>query len=579
VVMVNNAAGFPPFEGPITSNPDDGTPFNVTIPFLGVRGPATTAASDGAKLRATADGTATAVAAASITNPNFTGFASFTSGGPRTGDSNLKPDVTAPGVSIISTAIGTGNAGAALSGTSMASPHVAGAAALTRQAHPDWRVADIKAAIVNTGRPSGVLGYKTSLGGTGLVQAPGSTATQVVARTDGQRFGAALNFGFKELRDNFHRTKDISLRNHGSSDAIFNVAQAGASGSPHSVSLGRTSVRVPAHGAAEVSVTLDVAAATAGNSDSFREVAGLIEFTPASASDNGGVALRVPYYFVPRAKADVDTRTGKLTGTNPSTVATVTNKHGVIAGDADFYAWGIFDTRISRDDDAEDGDHTGRPSNDVRAIGVQSFSIPPATLDRQVLVFAVNTYNRWSNASTNEFDIFVDVDGDGVDDYIIVGADFGAVTAGSFNGQMGSFVFSTRSPGASIAFLADARTDSSTVLLPVRSTQLCRANEPCLCNSVCPAGVPPNPRLTYHAVSFDLLNGGNKVVAGSAKFNAWSSSISTGGFVTVAPGATDATTVISVNSAESNLTPALGVMVVTFDNKSGTDEAQLIRVK
>jgi hypothetical protein len=68
------------------------------------------------------------------------------------------------------------------------------------------------------------------------------------------------------------------------------------------------------------------------------------------------------------------------------------------------------------------------------------------------------------------------------------------------------------------------------------------------------------------------------VVAGSAKYNAWSSSISQGGFVTVAPGATDATTVISVNSAESNLTPALGLMVVTFDNKSGTDEAQLIKV-
>src|SRR6266850_1425331 len=109
VVMVNNAPGFPPVEGPITSNPDDGVPFNVTIPFLGVKGPATTASSDGAKLRAAADGTATAVAATSIANPNFTGFASFTSGGPRTGDSGLKPDVTAPGVSIISTAIGTGN--------------------------------------------------------------------------------------------------------------------------------------------------------------------------------------------------------------------------------------------------------------------------------------------------------------------------------------------------------------------------------------------------------------------------------------------------------------------------------------
>ena len=89
---------------------------------------------------------------------------------------------------------------------------------------------------------------------------------------------------------------------------------------------------------------------------------------------------------------------------------------------------------------------------------------------------------------------------------------------------------------------------------------------------------------SYRA-GFDLANGGQKVVAGSAKFNAWSSSISfkqgtdPGGFATVAPGATDATVSVSVNSAESNLTPALGVMVVTSDNKSGADEAQLIRVK
>jgi minor extracellular serine protease Vpr len=583
VVMVNNAPDFPPIEGPITSNPDDGVPFNVTIPFLGVKGPASTASSDGAKLRA-ASGSITVVAGP-VANPNFTGFASFSSGGSRTGDSGLKPDITAPGVSIVSTGIGTGNGAATISGTSMASPHVAGVAALTRQAHPTWKVGDIKAAIVNTGRPSGVFGYKTRVGGTGLVQPASSTATQVVARTEGQRFGASLNFGFKDLRENFHRTKDISLRNNGSSDAIFNVAQAGASGSPHSVSLGRTSVRVPAHGAAEVRVTLDVAAATAGNSATFRDVAGFIEFTPAGASDNGGVALRVPYYFVPRAQADVDTRIGKLAGTNPSTTATVTNKHGAIAGNADFYAWGIFDTRISRDEEGEDGDHTGKPSNDVRAIGVQSIPNPSAAdPDRLILAFAVNTYNRWSNASANEFDIFVDVDGDGIDDYVIVGVDQGAVQLGSFNGVMGSFVFSTRSPGASIAFLADAPTDSSTALLFVRSSQLCRTfadpkkNEPCLSRS-------KNPRLSYHAESFDLLNGGSKVVAGSAKYNAWSSSISfkqgtePGGFATVAPGATDATVSVLVNSAESNLTPALGVMVVTSDNKSGADEAQLIRVK
>ena len=63
-----------------------------------------------------------------------------------------------------------------------------------------------------------------------------------------------------------------------------------------------------------------------------------------------------------------------------------------------------------------------------------------------------------------------------------------------------------------------------------------------------------------------------------AKYNAWASAISQGGFVTVAPGGTDATTSISVNSAEWALTPAKGLMIVTLDNKSGEDEAQLIDV-
>src|SRR5881396_3239673 len=570
VVMVNTSSAFPPFEGPITSNPDDGKPFNVTIPFLGIR------STDGAALRA-ADGADMAAAAASISNPNFKGFASFTSAGPRGGDSALKPDVTAPGVSIISTANGTGNGGAALSGTSMASPHVAGVAVLTRQAHPTWKVEDIKAAIVNTGRPSGVFGYGTSLGGTGLVQPAGSTATQVVASTEGQRFGTSLNFGFAEFRDSFRRTKEISLRNHGSSDAIFKVAQAAASGSPHTLRLGRTSVRVPAHGETEVRVTLDVPAATAGGSDAFREVAGLVEITPASASDNAGVALRVPYYLVPRALSNVSTSIGALAGTNPSTIATVTNRRGGIAGDADFYAWGIFDTRSSGADSNDDRDDQDQdsPSNDIRAIGVQSFPVP--SLANPTMVFAINTYNRWSNASTNEFDIFVDVDNDGIDDYIIVGADDGAVRTGSFSGVMGTFVFSFRSGGASTNNVSTvAPTDSSTALLPVLSSQLCRSGEPCLKLS--------NPRLTYHVAGHDLVNGGSKVVARSAKYNPWSSSISfrqgvnEGGFATVAPGATDATVRISVNSAESELAPALGVMVVTFDNKSGADEAQLIKV-
>lgn len=549
VAMINNTAGYPPFEGKITSHPDTGEKFTVTIPFFGIRG------ADGATLNAAHGGTSN-TSPTTIPNPGYKAFASFSSGGPRTGDSWLKPDVTAPGVSIASTLSGSGNDVTVMSGTSMAAPHTAGMAALVKQAHPSWRVEDLKAAIVNTGDPSGVTDYRTSRGGTGLINAPGATMTDVVAVGD-PRTGS-LSYGFEQLMTDLSKTKKVELRNHGGSDVTFDVSQALASGEPHSVTFGSSTVTVPAGGKATLDVTLNVPAATVANSDAFREVAGLAMFTPQGGA-NDGVALKVPYYLVPRSSSWLITRVNpRMLKPGESATARVRNR-GVISGDADFYAWGLSDPT-----------DLDRAPYDVLSVGVQSFPNPSATdATRRLLVFAVNTANRWSNAATSEYDVLVDVDNDGVDDYVVVGVDFGAVTAGSFNGQMGSFVFSTRSPGASIAFFAVAPTDSSTLLLPFRNTQLCRTAEPCMSQ----AG---NPRFTYHAASFDVIYGGpDDVVDGTAKFNAWSSSITQGDFLTVPPGG-EASTTISINPAEWALTPAMGIMVVGVDDKAGQEEADTV---
>ncbi len=89
VLMVNNVDALPPYEGRITSNPDTGERYTVDIPFFGVRSSSGPAFTSGATAM---------FEAAQIGNPGFRSYASFSSSGPRSGDSAISPDVAAPGV-------------------------------------------------------------------------------------------------------------------------------------------------------------------------------------------------------------------------------------------------------------------------------------------------------------------------------------------------------------------------------------------------------------------------------------------------------------------------------------------------
>ena len=89
-------------------------------------------------------------------------IANFSSRGPGVGNV-LKPEITAPGVNILAQGFTPGVTGEArhlgwgqASGTSMAAPHVAGAAALIRQIHPDWSNAYIKSALMSTSKYVGM---------------------------------------------------------------------------------------------------------------------------------------------------------------------------------------------------------------------------------------------------------------------------------------------------------------------------------------------------------------------------------------------------------------------------------------
>ena len=81
---------------------------------------------------------------------------SFSSAGPTDFGTFLKPDISAPGLDVLSSTppATTGSTFSVFAGTSMATPHVAGAAALLLQRHPGWTEPQVKSALMSTAGPA-----------------------------------------------------------------------------------------------------------------------------------------------------------------------------------------------------------------------------------------------------------------------------------------------------------------------------------------------------------------------------------------------------------------------------------------
>jgi minor extracellular serine protease Vpr len=567
VVMVNNVAGLPPFEGSITSNPDTGEQHNVTIPFLGVGSGA------GAELLA-ADGGSVTLTASPVTNPGYKRAASFTSGGPRNPDSAPKPDVMAPGVSVASAGMGTGTKSVVESGTSMACPMTAGIAALVKQAHPAWTGAQIKAAIMNTANPNLNIAYNSRLAGTGVVQAQNAVNSTVLATTADSL--DSIKFGYVAGAGDYSASVTFSLTNVGASAATYNLSLApnnSLSGAAINFTPASVSVAAGATSSVQVSLSMSAAAFAALPSDdtfsigpaAVLTVRGDIVATPAAGHATDQQTLRLPYMLVPRGLSNVvagapsgfSNISAAAPGTPGNTISAtlpLTN-NGIHPGTADLYAWGITDAR-----------ENGQP-NDVRDVGVQiapGAALGGAATDRS-LIFLVNTWGQAANQSVNEFDIPIDTNGDGVPDFILVGADLGAVLTGAFNGEYAAFTINAKTGALVDAFLADAPMNGSTIELPTLASDLGLSQR---ANGV---GTVKKQGLTYSVDAFSLVPGGSVDVTGSASINPFSPSVSSGDFASLAAGASTSFT-LTVDTDQQKAQPALGWLVASVDDANGAPQ-------
>ncbi|WP_406500972.1 S8 family serine peptidase [Streptomyces sp. NBC_01590] len=184
--------------------------------------------------------------------------AQFSSRGPVIGSHTLKPEITAPGVAISAAAAGGRGVYAyqSMSGTSMATPHVAGAAAIVKQRHPDWTAQQIKAALVSSAK-SDIPGDVRETGGGRL---------DVKAAIDTTLVGAPAVQGgtFNWPQDRSDRTTvDVPYTNSGTKPVKLSLKVQDVTGNDGSAvrssvaKLDASTVTVPAGATVKVPLEID----------------------------------------------------------------------------------------------------------------------------------------------------------------------------------------------------------------------------------------------------------------------------------------------------------------------------------
>ncbi len=221
-------------------------------------------------------------------------MASSSSRGPRAGDALVKPELTAPGTAIIAARAAGTSIGApvdqyytSLSGTSMATPHVAGAAAILAQRHPDWTAGQLKSALV--GSTKQVANATVFDAGSGRLDVAAALDVTVSSEQP------TLSFGFltwpNTTADPIQRT--VTYRNTGTEPVTLDLATAQTDGAgaglPDGVAaVDPQQVTVPAGGTASAVLTVVPELVNSGS-----HVSGLLT---ATRTDGGGT-VRTPWSY------------------------------------------------------------------------------------------------------------------------------------------------------------------------------------------------------------------------------------------------------------------------------------------
>ncbi|WP_339251844.1 S8 family serine peptidase [Sporosarcina sp. FSL W8-0480] len=231
--------------------------------------------------------------------------------GPSTPNFDIKPDVIAPGTNIMSTIpmykadfpeVTYEQAYTRKTGTSMATPHIAGIVALMKQANPSWDAFDVKVALSNTAKVLDTSKYDVFAQGAGRVQAYQAAHPEILAyaidtaNNDGQTVEnkkGTVTFGHLDLKQDISVTKQILVKNENGNGGTYNVTVQVTKGFEDAkITIDKPTFTLSGEQLLNVTLT-----ASAANTKSGDEFLGYINIEGGStvaslpfAADFGGVA-------------------------------------------------------------------------------------------------------------------------------------------------------------------------------------------------------------------------------------------------------------------------------------------------
>jgi subtilisin family serine protease len=249
VLIANNAAGDP------AGMASDGTPNQPTIPAYMV-------SLDAGQTLKTMAGASTTIGAAQtyIQTSNADLMASFSSQGPTDVDFRVKPDVVAPGVNVLSSIPAAYCAAppcfAFFQGTSMATPHLAGSAAIVRQQHPGWSAGQIRSAVVNTAARGVLRNYATgALESNVNIEGAGRENLQSAVNAQVGLDPVSISFGAVPNGSGGSRQAVMTVTNLTGASQTLSLAVSGAAASLYS--LDKSSLTLAGGASGTVMVTMN----------------------------------------------------------------------------------------------------------------------------------------------------------------------------------------------------------------------------------------------------------------------------------------------------------------------------------